>query len=84
MSFRSDIQKIPKLDRFVGGVKSDREKRNKLVDAINAMIDAANQNTDFAGGGAAGGGVPQTLLISIIANGTATDVIFDAYIPLTT
>ncbi len=75
MSLQSDIAAIPKLDDYKGGIASVRTHQNKEVAAINAIIDAANNNP--AGGAGAG---DQTLVMTILANGTPLDVVFTAYV----
>ncbi len=44
MSLESDIAAIPKLDDYKGGIASVRTHQNKEIDAINKIIDAANNN----------------------------------------
>lgn len=74
MSLQSDIAAIQPVKPFTGGVRSVRDHQNEEVDAINAIIDAAKNNPDAAG--APG----QTLVMTILANGTPVDVVFTAYV----
>jgi hypothetical protein len=42
MAFNDEVRQIQKIKKFDGGVKSQREHINELVDAINKMIAAAD------------------------------------------
>lgn len=73
--FLEDLRKIGKINAFTGGNIMQRDHLNTLVDAVNSIIDAASRD---AGANAA---AAQTLLLTVVANGTAVDATFnDAYI----
>ena len=48
MSLASDLAAIEKLDDFEGGIRSAREKDNKVVAAVNAIRQAGLDNPEPA------------------------------------
>lgn len=73
MTVVDSLRQMTPLENFEGGNQSQREHLNKMVAALNAMMGAANQEAQK---------IPETMRITVVANGTPIDVIFYAYLPV--
>lgn len=68
VKFIAELQKIKALPRFAGGVASQREKFNKMADAIDQITDTARRCVDPKT-------VPDSQRVVIIINGQETPVL---------
>lgn len=70
--FIEDVQKLPKLDEFQGGNVRQRQHLNTIILAWNSMVDAANRDDTTAD--------EQKLDFTVVANGSAVDVVLFGYV----
>jgi hypothetical protein len=68
VKFIAELQKIKPVDKFNGGVASQRDKLNKMADALNAITDTARRCVDPKN-------VPDSQRVVIIINGQETPVL---------
>lgn len=71
MSFISEVQKLRTLDNFTGGNDKQRAHLNDIIDRINEMIKAANN--DPQGGNIVANSVISNDTIWLAVDGVATE-----------